>query len=180
MTEVTVIEFNEIPWGNRNMRGGSFGVRGKSWARFSGRGPFLIHCPTGMKPEKRLDLKIAMHSAFLHPDEMAVFTDTPDGSGAKMKMNELFLSESGEDEWPGRLPGGELRYRGADCSLRQQTSYYITIPELPEGHPDVRHGFTIRYTSTSPDDVSDMAPAGEKVIHQLTGEMGTWVADTEE
>lgn len=174
---MTVIKFEDIPWASRKLRGGSFGDRNNTYVNFYGRGPWVIHCPTGNKPEKMIRLSAAAHGSFGTKVLTPVFSTDTNGEAESLNFNNLFLSSDGVDQWPFR-GFGEETIRDSSCSMAPRTDYYFYIPEIVGGHPSRRHGVTLRYASSHSDNVEEFAveelDLGEPMIHPMTGEDGMW------
>ncbi len=186
---VTVIKFEDIKWSRPNMRGGGLGVRGSGYCYFKGRGPWLIEMETGQKPEQMIRFGVqVIGAAFRHPNDpivVPVFTEV--GSEVEMDYNNLYLSESGEDEWPAKGFGGPPRYRDPETAgLKVVTKYRFSIPEIVGGHSSMegRHGFKLSYSSRSSDALLDIPVDAVAGIHEakvIDGEVvwGTWYPDEE-
>ncbi len=172
MSEVTFLEFNEIQWARRSFRGAGFGDRNGTYINIQGRGPWVIHCPTGNKDERMIRLWADAWSSFGMQYLKPVFSREQDGSGTPLNFSNLFLTEDGKDKWPA-VGFGEPTLRGDDCSLLANTSYYFYIPEIKGGHSTLRAGVTVRYSSRSQDDLEEF-DLGEPMIHPFTGEDGMW------
>ena len=177
MNDVTVIKFEDAPWARRSMRGKGFGVRGNSYFNIKGRGPWLLVCPTGSKPEQLIRLRADAHSSFGMDVIEPVFSLDPEGRGEPMDFANLFMSDDGLDQWPPRdhLTGVPTP-RGIDCSLIRSADYYFYIPEIVGGHPSQKPGVRIGYVSTLTDAIDDFE-SGEPMPHPITGEPGMWYPD---
>ena len=172
---MNILEFSEMPWARRSFRGSEFGERNNTFLNFKGRGPWVVHCKTGNKPEKIIKLTADVHGSFGMEDTgRAVFSVDPEGKAAGLDFARLFLSDDGTDQWPASGFGRTV-IRGADCALEANTSYYFYIPAIVGGHPSQRPGIRIGYSSMSKDDVEEFpAMLGEPMFHYKTGEAGMW------
>ena len=168
----TFLEFDKVQWARRSFRGSSFGDRNNTFINLKGRGPWVLHCPTGNKDERMIRLTADAHSSFGMQYLKPVFSRAQDGSGTPLDFSNLFLTEDGKDKWPA-VGFGKSTLRGADCSMQANTSYYFYIPEIIGGHHTYVAGVRIGYSSRSKDDL-DEYDLGEPMIHPFTGQDGWW------
>ena len=177
MSEITVLKFNEIEWAGGRFSG-NFGTRGNAFINLKGRGPWLIECPTGSKPEQLIRIDAQAHNSFMAVNAFPVFsTDAAPGEDTvKMDYKNLFLSSDGTDQWPpADFTTGNPRPRGSECSLNRDTTYYFYVPELLGGHPSKEPGIKFSYVSTLSDDVEAMLRSVEMDV-EFDGAMvpGVW------
>ena len=196
------IIFEEIEWANRGMRGKPFGVRGKTYCYFDSRGPWTFEMTTGAKPEQKIGLAVDVkNDPFRNPFGPqlvnCVFSESPTAADG-LKYSDLFLSESGKDEWARMVyapdgKGGMHMVKGAGRdplkhALKPNTKYYMTVSQIPtandSGNP-ADYGIRLSYVSTSQDDLADMpieVASGIRMQMEVQGTwvMGTWYPDSEE
>ena len=171
-----MFEFNEIEWANRAFRGKEFGGRGKTYVYLQGRGPHVIHCRTGNKPEQMIRLGTGSSIPGMGPQIEPVFSTDPEGKGEPLAFNSLFLSDDGTDQWPPKdFYTGVPQPRGPEFSLKPDTDYYFYLPAVVGGHeswePQIRFG----YASTMSDDVETLSPKG--IPLSLNNVPGMWYPD---
>jgi hypothetical protein len=177
--EVDVINFEDLPWRQpamqRILAEEGFGGRGKANCVLKGRGPFLVKCRTGKKPEQMIGLKVQVNSNAYGPSLVApVFSDDLSATEG-LNYGNLFLSDDGTDQWPPRGFDGQLHPR-ENASLKANTDYFFMIPAFEGGHPSVKPSITISYTSMMTDDV-DVILRKIPMTLELDGELvdGVWV-----
>ncbi len=171
MSELIHLEFNETDWARVSFRGKGFGDRNNTYINLKGRGPWALHCPTGNKDERLVRLTADAHSSAFMQYLKPVFSIDPNGKGTPLDFSNLFLTEDGIDKWPA-VGFGKPTLRGADCSMRANTSYTFFIPEIIGGHSTLDPGVRIGYSSRSKDDLEEYG--GEPMIHPFTGVDGMW------
>jgi len=182
-TNVTVLDFNTLGWAYPSMRKRilkeGFGARGSTYVYLPGRGPFVIHCRTGSKPERsvRLSARVSFNS-FGASRIQPVFAESLEAL-VGLAFGNMFLSNDGTDQWPPKdhytgLPNP----RSADHALKANIDYYFMVPTYEGGHYSIlgRESTKISYVSTHSDDVEELtlANVGEPMIHHTTGEPGMW------
>ena len=168
-----MFEFTELEWSKKSLRGKEFGTRSNAFVYLKGRGPHVIRCRTGSKPEESVRLAVGGSMIGFGPKIDPVFSEL--NSEDSLNFGNMYLSADGIDPQPPRdFVTGAPEPR-ENAAMKPETDYYLTIPRIEGGHSSWVPQVKVSYVSTSSDDVSDVPTEMRVGISLVLDHVpGTW------